>query len=94
MEAFRVLHRSLDRVGQIVGQLTVFVLAMTLLIAPVAAMIFGCFFAAFGVEYLTGGGVALMFVLFWLFGGLIGVYVTPHVQRQIHEAFIALLKSP
>jgi FtsH-binding integral membrane protein len=93
MEAFRVLHRSLDRIGRAVGQLTVFVLAISLFIAPMAAMIFGCFFAAFGVEYLTGGGVALTFVLFWLFIGLIGGYVTPHVQPQISAAFIALLKS-
>src|SRR5208282_1711409 len=50
-------------------------------------------FAAFGVEQLIGGGPFLIFALFWFFVGLIGWYVSPHVQPQIIEALHALLKQ-
>ena len=93
MKIFHLFHRSLDAIGKVIGQLTVFVLAISLFIMPVAALVLGSLFAAAGVSSLIGGGIWLTLSLVWVFIGLIGFYAAPHAQPQISAAFAELLKS-
>jgi hypothetical protein len=88
-----LLNRGLAAAGKIIGQLTILALVAGLIIAPVLAMLMASFYAAFGFAHLIGAGVFGGFVLFWVFAGLIGWYVSPHVQPQISNAIWALLRS-
>jgi hypothetical protein len=87
------LHHGLQAIGRCVGQLTLFVLAISLFIVPIFVMLMASLYAAFGVSELLGGGTFVIFVLFWVFVTLIGWYASPHVQPQIDKALSALLKS-
>ena len=93
MSVLNLLHRSLNAIGKVIGQLTVFILAMGLWAAPVIALVIGSLFTAAEISSLIGGGVWLTLSLFWVFVGLISFYATPHASPQISAAFMALLKS-
>ncbi len=88
-----MLNRWLTAAGKIIGQLTILALVTGLFIAPVLAMLTASFYIAFGLAHLIGAGVFVGFVLFWVFVGLVGWYVSPHVQPQISNAMSALLRS-
>jgi hypothetical protein len=88
-----ILNRRLIAAGKIIGQLAILALVAGLFIAPVLAMFTASFYAAFGFAHLIGAGVFGGFVLFWVFAGLIGWYVSPNVQPQISNAMSALLRS-
>jgi hypothetical protein len=91
--ALVTLHHGLEGIGPWVAQLTVIALVAILFLVPLFAMLIGSFFMAFCVERLIGGGAFLIFAMVWVFIGLIGWYVSPHVQPQISEAMKALLKG-
>jgi hypothetical protein len=93
MKIFHLIHRSLDAIGKIIGQLVVLVIAISLFIAPLAALVTGSLFAAAEVSNLIGGGIWLTLSLFWVFVGLIGFYAGSHALPQISAAIGELLKS-
>jgi hypothetical protein len=88
-----IFEKSLQEIGRRIGQLTNLALAIALFVCPIFALVLASFCAAFGVVNLLGGGEFLIFLLFWFFVGLIGWYVSPHVQPKVSEALLALLKD-
>ena len=88
-----ILNRCLVAAGKIIGQLTILALVAGLIIAPVLATLTASFYLAFGLTHLIGAEAFVGFVLFWVLVGLIGFYVSPHVQPQISNAMSALLRS-
>jgi hypothetical protein len=93
MEMLSKLNRGLIAAGKIIGQLTILALVLGLFIAPVLAMLTASFYIAFGLAHLIGAEAFVGFVMFWVFVGLIGWYVSPHVLPQISDAMSALLRS-
>ncbi len=93
MWALLALDHALQAIGRLVGQLTALALIVLLFLAPVFAMLLGCVYAAVGVEKLTGGGAWVWGPLFWVFIGVIGWYVSPHIQPQIGGAMTVLMKA-
>jgi len=87
------LNQGLTAAGKIIGQLTILALVAGLIVAPVLATLTTSFYIAVGLANLIGAGVFVEFVLFWVFVGLIGFYVSPHVLPQINNAISALLRS-
>jgi len=85
------LHHGLQAVGRAIGQVTRFALVVLLFVASLVAFLAASFVATAGVGQLVGGGPLVLFLLFWVFVGLIGRYVAPHVQPQIRKAIIALI---
>ncbi|HXP02878.1 MAG TPA: hypothetical protein VN808_02085 [Stellaceae bacterium] len=88
-----ILHQSLQGTGRFAAQLTILALVALLGLAPVFILLMASLYGAYGVVSLIGGGAFVVFLVFWVFVGLIGWYVSPHVQPQISEALKALLKS-
>src|SRR5260221_6295485 len=93
MNILSILNRGLAAAGKIIGQLMILALVAGLFIVPVLAMLTASFYLAFGLMHLIGAEVFVSFVMFWVFVGLIGWYVSPHVLPQISNAISALLRS-
>ena len=93
MKAFHLMHQSLDAIGNYVGQITLYFLAVALLVAPICALLIGSGFAAINASNFLGGGPMVTVFLFFVFVGLVGVYVAPHTLPQIGAAFSELAKS-
>ena len=93
MEILTKLNRGLIAAGKIIGQLAILVLVAGLFITPLLAMLTASFYIAFGLAHLIGAEGFVSFVVFWIFVGLIGWYVSPHVLPQISNAMTALLRS-
>ena len=93
MDIPSILNRWLTAAGKIIGQLTLLALVAGLFVAPLLAVLTASFYIAFGFAHLIGAGVFVSFVLFLVFVGLFGWYVSPHVQPQISNAMSALLRS-
>src|SRR5437868_2367525 len=85
------LNNLLIAIGRFIGQLMILALVAGLFVAPLAAMFMASFYIAFTLAH--GAGALLSFVIFCVFVGLAGWYVTPHVQPQISNAISALLRS-
>src|SRR5438445_11777514 len=86
------LHHRLQAIGRFVGQLTIMALAAVLCFVPIFALLMASFYIANGVATLIGGGMVVMFIVFWVVIVLMGFYVSPHVQPRIGDALRALLK--
>jgi hypothetical protein len=87
-----IFDQGLHEVGRLIGELTIAGLAIALCLCPIVALLLVSLYAALGVATLLGGGDFLGVLLFWCFVGLIGWYVSPHVQPKVLEAFLALAK--
>jgi hypothetical protein len=87
-----IFDEGLREIGHVIGQLTNVGLAIALFLGPIVALLLVSLYAALGVAPLLGGGDFLGVLLFGCFVGLIGWYVSPHVQPKVLEALLALLK--
>lgn len=86
-----VVHHGLEAIGSQIAIVAKLVLVAILFFAPLFAVVFGSLVAGVEVAGLVGGGDFVGFLLFFVFVGVIGVYVSPHVQPQISKAIMALL---
>jgi hypothetical protein len=93
MKILLTLHHGLEAIGGLIGPLIIMALVLGLFIALVLAMLRVSLYAALGIADITGGGIWVVLPMFCIFIGLIGWYVSPHVQPQISGAMMALLKS-
>lgn len=88
-----MLHLGLQEIGKVVGRLGLLVLFLGLFFVPILALLMASFYAALGVGSIIGGGnLVVNVLLFFGFGFLFAYYIVPHVQPQIREAMMALLR--
>jgi hypothetical protein len=95
MRLFSMLHRGLDNVAKAIGGLTILLLVLMLVGAPVIAIFSFIIIAAAYVAHLVGGGPLATTVVFMIsfiaVGMYSGIYVAPYCQPQIIKAVGALL---
>lgn len=85
--AFRETGRSL-------GQFTILVLALVLLVLPGAIMLALSALIGFCFAKMFGGGFTTMGLTFIVFAGLIARYIGPVIQPRVKLAVMALVAEP
>jgi hypothetical protein len=98
MRLFSMLHLGLDNVAKAIGALTIFLLVVMLIGAPVIAILSFVIIATVYVAHLVGGGPLATTIVFMISFFAVcmysGIYVAPYCQPQIIKAVGALLDTP
>jgi hypothetical protein len=94
MELISMVHRGLKAAGKGIAPLIALALVAVLFLVPVLAVLMARLYAGWWAADLVGAGTWMTFILFWVFVGLIGFYISPYIQPQIGAAMRALLNGP